>query len=393
MASTTRSDREGSLYQQHRPDCERPVDARGRVTCKCPWRGALVTGWHGDKPIRKRVTAPTRAGAAARLERLKDEVKKGQLPHGRIPTVEEWLTYWLEQIVAPNRRPNTLRTYRTHVEGYLIPLLGRHRLDKLTPEHISAVYATLRGRGLAETTIHHTHTILTRSLKVAGMRGKVVGNPASLVEVPKRGKVEPVVLDRAQGRAVIEAARGHRNAARWTVALSLGLRQGEALGLRWEDVDLDTGLVTVRNNLQRVKGKGLVLGPTKGGEPRRIVAPAPVLAELRAHRKAQNAERLVAGTLWRDGDYVFAHADGRPIDAKDDRTAWRALLDRAAVPAVTVHSARHTAATMLLAMGVPVEVVKEILGHSDIKITLGYQHRVPELHLDAAERMARAFWD
>lgn len=395
MASPKRSDGEGSLYQQHRPECERPVNARGDSTCKCPWRGALVIGWHGKNPIRKRVTANSRAAAAAKLRALDEKVRKGQLPHGRIPTVEEWLTYWLEQIVTERNRPNTVRTYRTYVDQYLIPTIGRHRLDKLTPEHIGKAWVDLRAQGLSQNTVHNVHAALSRALKVAHQRGKVVQNVATLLDAPPRTKSEPVVLDKAQARAVLTAAKAkeNRNAARWSVAFALGLRQGEALGLRWSDVDLEKGVLVVRHSLGRVKSKGLVLGPTKGGKDRVIVLPAPLLTELKAHRKAQLAERMAARNEWHDLDYLFPWADGRPIDPREDRDHWKALLTRAKVPDVRGHSARHTAATMLLAQGVAIEVVKEILGHSSITVTQGYQHRVNDLHLDAAQRMAAAYWD
>lgn len=393
MASSKRSDGEGSLYQRHIPGCARPTNVRGDSTCKCPWRGALVIGWHGDRPIRKRITAPSRAAAATKLRQLAEDVTKGQLPHGRIPTVAEWLTYWLENIVSERNRPNTVRTYRTYVEHYLVPNIGRHRLDKLTPEHIAAAWRKLRQDGLSENTIHNTHAALSRSLKVAQQRGKVTRNVATLLDAPKRTREAPTVLDRDEARAVLAAAREVRNAARWSVAFALGLRQGEALGLRWSDVDLNKGIVVVRHSLGRVKGKGLVLGPTKSGKDRTVVLPAPLLADLKAHRKAQLTERMAARNEWHDLDYLFPWPDGRPIDPREDRDHWKALLKTAGVPDVRGHSARHTAATMLLAHGVAIEVVKEILGHSSITVTQAYQHRVNDLHLDAAQRMASAYWD
>ena len=393
MASSKRSDGEGSLYQQHDPDCPRPTNARGDSTCKCVWRGALVIGWHDGKPIRKRITAASRTAAAAKVRKLAEDVKRGQLPRGRIPTVEEWLTYWLEQIVSQRNSPATYRTYRTYVDQYLTPTIGRHRLDKLTPEHIAHAWQKLTEDGLGPNTLHNVHAALSRALKVAQQRGKVVTNAAALMDAPPRVREEPVILDKDQARAMLTAAKSHRNAARWTVAFSLGLRQGEALGLRWSDVDLDEGTLTVRHSLGRIKGRGLVLGPTKGRKPRTIVLPAPLLTELKAHRKAQAAERLAAGDRWHDLDYLFPWPDGRPVDPREDRNHWKRLIGEAKVPDVHGHTARHTAATMLLAVGVPIEVVKEILGHSSITVTQIYQHRVSDLHLDAAERMASTYWD
>lgn len=393
MASSKRSDGEGSLYQRHDADCARPVNAKGDSTCRCPWRGALVIGWNEGKPIRRRVTAATRSAAAAKLRKLDEDIRKGQLPAGRIPTVTEWTTYWLEHIVTERNRPNTVRTYRTYVEQYIVPELGRHRLDRLTPEHIAAAWRSLRTQGLSQNTVHNVHAALSRSLKVAQQRGKVTQNVATLLDAPKRVKVEPTILGEAEARAVLAAAKDRRNGARWSVAFALGLRQGEALGLRWSDVDLEQGTITVRHSLGRVKGKGLQLGPTKGGKERTIVLPPPLLADLKAHRKEQAAERLTAGSQWHDLDYLFPWPDGKPIDPREDRDHWKALLVDADAPDVRGHSARHTAATMLLAKGVQIEVVKEILGHSSITVTEIYQHRVDDLHLDAAQRMAAAFWD
>jgi integrase len=396
MASKKRSDGEGSIYQRHASDCTRPK------TCPCPWQGAIVTDWRDGKPVRKKVSGKSRAAVATRLREVREAVEGGRLPTGRIPTVREWMTYWLEEVAAKKNRPSTHQAYSTYVNRYIIPLLGDRRLDKLTPEHITAAWHVLETSGcpgkvaakpLSPTTLHQAHVILSRALKVAQQRGHVTKNAATLMDAPQARNAKIEILTKDQARKVIETAAGKRNAARYTVAFSLGLRQGEALGLRWCDLDLDAGRMTVEHSLGRVKGKGMVLGPVKSRKGARTVAiPKPLLIELRAHRKAQNAERLAAGSWWNDGDFVFAKPDGRPMDQKEDWTAWRLLLAEAKVPMVRLHAARHTAATMLLAMGVPSRVVMEILGHSRIDITTGYQHVLDDLHLDAADKMA-AFWD
>jgi integrase len=387
MASKNRSDGDGSVYYDASRD---------------RWVGVLVTGWRDGKPIRKKVSATSKTGASSKLRKLREHLDSGTLVSGRNLTVEKWLTYWLEHIVATKNRPNTVRTYTTYTTCYLIPLLGHHRLDRLTPEHINDAWRQLMttgspgkdaGKPLSSTTAHQAHVILSRALKVAMARGLVVRNAATYGDAPSV-RTQPIeVLDKDQAAAVMAAAHDTRNAARYTVAFSLGLRQGEALGLRWSDVDLDAGTLTVRHSLTRVKGKGLVLGPTKSGRDRTIALPGPLLAELKAHRVAQNAERLAAGSWWDDGDYVFANTIGRPIDGKDDWMAWTALLDEAQVPHVRLHAARHTAATMLLALGVPVKVAMEILGHTKSSITEGYQHRVDDLHVAAADKLAAAWWD
>jgi integrase len=403
VASKNRSDGEGSVYQRHGETCPPAVDGkRPPHRCDGKWIGSYVSGWRDGKPIRKKVSATSKAGATAKLRKLRDDIEGGNLVSGRPLTVEKWMTYWLEEIVPNKNRPNTARTYRTYVTRYIIPLLGHHRLDRLSPEHIEEAWQRLMIEGcpgkdgakpLSSTSAHQAHVILSRALKVAMARGHVKQNVATYGDAPPVRNQTIEVLDKAQAAAVIAAAHSKRNAARYTVAFSIGLRQGEALGLRWSDVDLERGVLTVRHSMTRVTGVGLRLGPTKSGQERAIVLPPPLLAELKAHRIAQNAERLAAGSWWEDGDWVFAKPDGRPLDGKDDWRLWRSLLDEAGVPHVRLHAARHTAATMLLALGVPVKVASEILGHTKSSITEGYQHRVDELHVAAADKLAAAWWD
>lgn len=401
MASKQTSDGEGTVYRRHKPDCAHKGDPDGK--CGCPYQGVLVIGWTADKkPIRKKVTGKSKSATRARLRELRERVEHGHLPRGRVPTVAEWMTHWLETIAAERNRPSTLAAYATYVNRYIVPLLGRHRLDRLTPEHIEAAWRSLATDGcpgkvgakpLSATSIHQAHVILTRALKVAQQRRVLIQNPASLMDAPSKADTRIEVLTKAQAQSVVDIARRHRNAARWTVAFSLGLRQGEALGLRWEDVDLDGGVIRVRNALGRVTGQGLKLGPVKSRSgDRAIVLPKPMLADLKAHRAAQNAERLAAGNWWHEGDYVFANLDGKPIDPKADWMAWRERLIEAGVPMVRLHAARHTAITMMLAMGIQPQVVKEIAGHAKFSTTETYIDKVDELHLDAAEKMA-AFWD
>ncbi len=225
-------------------------------------------------------------------------------------------------------------------------------------------------------------------------RDKVARNVCALVDAPsvEREEIRPLAAEEA--RRVLEAARGCRIAARWSVALALGLRQGEALGLAWDAVDLDLGTLTVRQALQRQPGVGLVIVQPKSRAGRRTIAlPGPLRDALRAHRKAQLAERMAAGSQWHEHDLVFCQVDGRPIDSRSDHRAWRALLSDAGVRQARLHDARHTAATLLLQQGVPARVAMEILGHSQISLTLGtYSHVVPEVAEDAARRMGEALW-
>ena len=163
--------------------------------------------------------------------------------------------------------------------------------------------------------------------------------------------------------------------------------------MTWDAVDLVAGLLTIRQALQRLTGSGLVMVEPKSSAGRRSVAlPAPLIEGLKSHRAAQLEERLQAGSEWQDHGLVFAQPNGKPIDPRADNRAWKALLLAAGVRDARLHDARHTAATLLLLQGVDNRVVMEILGHSQLSMTARYQHILPELARDAADRMGKALW-
>jgi integrase len=378
--SGKRGNGEGAIYR----------DATGR------WRAVLDLGYREGKRSRKYVSGQTRTEVAGKLRRLLDEQDAGftiTSSEGS-PTLEAWLAHWLDTIAAPRLRPSTLATYRGYVNNRIVPNLGRHQLNKLQPEHLEKFYASLAEEGLKAATIVHVHRILSRALKVAMQRGRVRRNVATLVQPPSIDREEIRPLTGEQARAVLAAAQGERNAARWSVALALGLRQGEALGLAWEAVDLDAGTLTVRQALQRQSGGGLVLVPPKSRAGRRTIPiPDQLVQALRAHRDVQAVERTSAGTAWSEQGLVFVGPRGKPIDPSNDYQSWRRLLERAGVPPARLHDARHTAATLLLSQGVSARVVMELLGHSQISLTLGtYTHVVPALAREAADRMGAELW-
>jgi integrase len=290
-------------------------------------------------------------------------------------------------------RPSTLTGYRTCLKRINL-VLGHHRLDKLQPEHLEAFYTRLEADGLSSTTALLHHRVISRALKVALQRGRVARNVATLVDAPTPRREEAQPLTAAEAKRLLYAAKDLPNGARWSVALALGLRQGEALGLLWDAVDLDAGTLTVRRALQRQKGKGLVLVEPKSRAGRRTIKlPAPLRDALRTHRIRQAEQRMTVANAWEDHDFVFCQPNGRPIDARRDWLDWKALLKAADVRDARVHDARHTAATLLLQQGVPARVVMEVLGHSQISLTLGtYSHVVPELAEEAAQRMEDALW-
>ena len=362
------------------------------------WHGFVSMGKkENGRRDRRHVSGAKRADVVAKVRAIKAKRDAGVVnAAGRAPTVGEWLDHWLDNIAARKVRARTLESYRSTVRLHLRPGVGYQRLDRLQPEHLERLYAALADKGLGPTSILRAHRVLSRALKVASQRGKVARNVATLVDPPVVKRPQTAMpLSAQEVRRVMAAAQAHRNAARWTVAMAVGLRQSEALALRWADTDLEQGTLTVRRGVHRVRGQGLVYEEPKADRSRRTLAlPGPLVEALRAHRAAQLEERAAAGTEWEDHDLVFAQANGRPIERKSDWRAWKALLQEAGVRDVRLHDGRHTAATLLLSEGVHPRVVMEVLGHAQMRTTTDtYSHVMPALGRDAADRMGRALWD
>jgi integrase len=195
-------------------------------------------------------------------------------------------------------------------------------------------------------------------------------------------------LTPSQARVFLKAAEGNRLEALYSVALALGLRQGEALGLQWEDVDFKFGLIHVRIELQRIE-RQFRLVELKSQRSHRTVAMPPYIAEkLREHGARQREERVHLGPGWHNSDFVFTSETGRPLDGINVTRAFQRLLRNAGLPKRRFHDLRHSCATLLLVQGVPARVVMEILGHSQIGLTMNtYTHVVPELGREAANGM------
>lgn len=403
-----RSDGDGSIYQRHDRGCPPLVDGvRPAHDCKGLYVGALVIDWRDGKPIRKKVSAKTRAGVAVKLRELNEKRAADELPEGKAITVGQWMTHWVTKIVPrTGAEPSTLATYGRIVEQYVNPILGHRRLDRPTPEHIDEAWDQLlddgnpalpeaRRQPLSPNTVHLSHAVLSRALKVAVQRRRLKVNPAGTgsMDAPPRQEKEVEPIPATDVEKILATAAGTPYAARWSVGLALGLRPGEVLGLRWSDVDLEEGVLHVRQQLQRVKGKGLVeKAPKSEAGKRSMYLPPTLLAAIKAHRKAQNELRLRAGDYWTDTGLVFTLDNGKGIDAVLDRRRWRTLLEEAGVRHRRLYDARHSAATLLLAQGVAPRTAMALLGHSQIGVTMRYMHAVDEIKADAAAKIEAGMW-
>lgn len=374
------------------------------------WHGRVTVGRKDDGTLdRRHVMSKSKGTVVAKvraLERLRDEARVPKA--GRAWTVERWLLHWLEEIARPNIRDSSYQAYRTGITKHLLPVVGAVRLDRLEPENIEAVYRRMIDAGARPATAHQVHRTLRTALGEAERRGHIGRNPAQLVRPPRihPDLVEPFTLQEIQ--LLLAAAKQGRNGARWAIALALGLRQGEALALRWDALDLEAKSLRVRaTRLRPVYEHGCdgecgksaghcpqrrqtngITGATKSAAGNRVVGlPDELVTLLREHHREQLKERLHAGSLWQEGGWVFTTLVGRPITPNSDYHAWRALLQRAGVRHARLHDARHTAATVLLVLGVPERTVMSIMGWSSTSMAARYQHVTDPIRREVADRV------
>jgi integrase len=320
----------------------------------------------------------------------------------------------VENIAPHGVRPTTLDGYRFAVFKHLIPGVGAHRIDRLQPEHLETLYARMVANGSSPGTAHQAHRTVRTALNEAVRRNHLHRNPAKIAKAPRRDEVdiEPMTLDELQ--KVLRAAATTRLNARWAVALALGLRQGEALGLKWADINLDTGRLAVRRALQRPNYRHgcegdcghtaaghcpqrvntrAITADTKSRAGRRVIGiPDPVVLLLRKHLEQQQTERVSAGQLWQEGGWVFADELGRPLNTRTDIKRWKDLLRDAGVRPMRLHDARHTAATVLLILGVPERAVMSVMGWSNTSMAARYQHVTEVVTSDIASRVGMLLW-
>lgn len=344
------------------------------------WCATIELGRDGNGKRKRRVVyGRTKQAVLANQKKAREGADLGLTPLDARTTTGQWLDTWLTE-AADDIAPTSQRTYRTIVDRYLVPTVGAVRLNKLTIAHVEEMLRKLREDGLSPATVKQARNVLRASLSVAERRGHIARNVAALAKGPK-GASQPRddALTAEQAERVMQQAKGNRLAALPSLLLTLGLRKGEALALRWDDVvDLDdeNAAVIVSASLSRVKGEGLVRGATKTvGSARTVPLVEPALSALRAHRRAQAAERLAA-EVWIDEGIVFATEHGQYFDPRNALRLWHEWTEAAGLGKCRMHASRHTAATLLLEAGVPLEVVSAALGHSSIQITADAYARV-----------------
>jgi integrase len=355
------------------------------------WQGRVTTGYKDGKVQRKAVYGKTRQEAAVEVTKILANMQKGIQPGNDRTTVKQFLADWLLG-KEPTVRPTTYRSYKDTASLHITPYIGHIVLTRLTPTDVQKMMRALTSGGAKAPTVRYAVRVLRIALNDAARMELIGRNAAALVKTPKTEKHRVTPLTPEQATKLLEKATDDRMEGIYVLAVALGLRQGELLGLAWDDVDMEAGAVMVRAQLQRRDG-ALQRVPLKTEESRRTLAlPAVALAALRRQRTRQKEARLLAGSRWQETGYVFTSTIGTPIDARNLIREYHDALQRAELPSARFHDLRHSAASILLAMGASLHEVKEALGHSRIATTSDvYAHLLDSVRQETAARMDRAF--
>jgi integrase len=365
---------------------------RGRT-----WSYVLYLGRDNDGHKRQKWVGGfrTRKDAEGALSEALERVRTGTWADPGRQTVGEFLEEWLTA-VTPSLRTSTAASYEQTLHGWVIPRVGGLKLSALTPARLSALYGELlkKGRrdgkgGLSPRSVAYAHRILVHALKDAFSWGLLPRNPAEHVDPPKRTSSEMQVWSQDEVRRFLAFVADDRLYALWAVLLATGLRRGEALGLRWDDVDFDRRRLAIQRAVV-VVGYEMQIAEPKTARGRRSVSIDPTTAAvLAAYRKRQLEERMAWGPAWEDTGYVFTSEDGRLLHPQHVTVVFKRLAKAAGLPPIRLHDLRHTAATLALTAGIHPKVVSERLGHASVGITLDtYSHVGEGLQEEAASRVA-----
>ncbi len=376
--------------------------------------------------IRRSVYGATWEEAHEELTKLKAQVLSGARVSATGQTVAEYLDYWLREVARDRVRPSTFASYEWLTRRYVVPYLGRKKLARLTPPEIRKFLNRLKGvcqccalgndaqrvasggearccarkprkcceSFLSDGSIRYVHRLLRAALQDAVTDGLLAQNPAKSLRLAHRYRPKFTTWTGEEATRFLKAAREDRLYALYAVALALGLRRGEALGLRWGDVDFADGVLRVAHSLQRVNGQ-LRLGPVKtDGSARKVAVPAPLLAVLKEHRARQDEERKAAGARWREHGLVFTTKIGTPVEPRNVNRHFQALCARARVPRIRFHDLRHSCATLLYEQGVSLENIQDVLGHSSPNVTKTiYIETTLKVQREAVDRLGFLFGD
>jgi integrase len=342
---------------------------------------------------RRYVSAKRKSDAERSLREAMTDADRGLVFDASNQTVSWYMTRWLEDFAKANLAPRTYHNYKLQIREHIIPAFGKMKLSKLDTPNIQALYTVKLRDGLKPSSVRYIHAVLHCALKKAVELRLIPRNPAASARPPKIRQEEITPLDAQQARLLLEAAKDDRFECLYILSLMCGLRMGEALGLKWMDIDLEAGTLRVQRQVQRIReGGGLIFSEPKNASRRTIDLPQRALEALRSHHKGQLEEQLRVGVNWQDNGLVFASRKGTPLDAQNIVNRYfKPLLRRSGLPNIRWHDLRHTCATLLLGRGVHPKMVQHLLGHASIQLTLDrYSHWIPSMGRATAEGMEEA---
>jgi integrase len=368
---------------------KRNANGMGTVTQRKDgrWQAAVYVTQPDGTEKRKFVYGKTRDEVEEGRRELVGKAKAKTPTPTSSPKLSKWLPYWLEEIVKPKRKKTTYSKYETHVRLYLLPKLGAKSLESFSTTDARNYFKALAAK-TSPATAKETHKVLRSALSAACREELISRNVLSLVDPPRSQPAEhdPWTID--ETRIFLQTAREDPAYAAVLLAVALGLRRGEIVGLRWSQVDFATRTIRLGRQLQRVKGE--LYEDTTKGRKRSLPLPLILLVALRWQRWRWLALREKAGSGWVDNDYVFVTRTGRPIEGRNLYRSFLRLCEKANVRKVRLHDARHGFATLMADDGVEPRVLMELMGHSQIAVTMDvYTHVVEKSKREAIKKMDR----
>jgi len=357
------------------------------------WVARVDQGYVDGKRKRKYFYGATRKEVAEKLKKGLTDQQQGLPLPSEVETVAAYLERWIEGAGQAKIRASTYDGYKRIITKHVVPSsIGRVRLAKLTALDLANLYQELLKKGMSARYVQYTHAVIHKALHQATGWNMIARNPADFVEAPKPTRKQHRRLTADESRHLLDVARDDPLHALYVLALTGGMRSGELLGLRWSDVDWAGNSLHVRQQVGRTSA-GMEFSEPKTAKGRRtITLPSVAIEALHEHR-ARQVETRLAAKAWEDEDLVFPNATGGPMERQNvQRRSFKPLLKKAELPDIRFHDLRHSAATLLLSLGVHPKVVQERLGHATIAITMDiYSEVMPELQSEAADKLDGLF--
>lgn len=341
-------------------------------------------------PVQKSVYGRTQAAVLKKRNAFLEEMRAGVDPDAAKTTIAEFLDLWLREAVKGSVWHTTYSQYERIVRLHLKPSIGGVKLSQLSRLRVQRLVNDKSAEGYAPRTVRYIHTTISKAMTQAVDWDLVLKNPAARVKLPRLQRTERKTFTRENVAVFFEAAKEDRFGALYVLAVSAGLRPGELLALKWEDLDLDRRTLTVRRTLSEDdQGRLVFKDETKTSRGRRLELADIAIESLRAHRKEQAEERLRYKSLWKEESLVFPDTLGGPMWRNNlQRRSYKPLLKRAGLPDIRLYDLRHTCATLMFENDASLKLVADMFGHASIKHTADtYTHVAPAIHREAVDRL------